>query len=79
MPTPTIDFSFHPDRGAAHAAAFATKHQMVREIGELVFINTFTLSTFACNITFFPNLRVKKYSNPSFPSVCCESLSPWTL
>lgn len=38
MSTPTIDFSFHPDPDATHAITFATKDQMVRQNGELVFL-----------------------------------------
>lgn len=73
MSTPTIDFSFHPDPGATHAVAFATKDQMVLQTDELVFISTFTLSLFTCNICVFPQFARKKYSNPSFPSVRNES------
>lgn len=51
MSTPTIDFSVHPDPGATHTVA--SKDQMVRQTGELVFISTFTLSPFTCNICVF--------------------------
>lgn len=54
MSTPTIDFSFHSDPGATHAVAFASKDQMVRQTGELVFISMFTLSPFTCKICVFP-------------------------
>lgn len=70
MSTPTIDFGFHTDPGSTHAVAFATKDQMVRQIGELVFISTFTLSTFTCIICVFPQFSPIK--RKFIKNILCE-------